>query len=55
MSNYLHNIDVPVKKATFAMACFWAPDALFGATIGVVRTRVGYTGGKKNNPTYRNL
>ncbi|XP_075225174.1 methionine sulfoxide reductase A [Lycorma delicatula] len=55
MSNYLHNIDVPVKKATFGMACFWAPDALFGTTVGVVRTRVGYTGGKKKNPTYRDL
>ncbi|RZF39700.1 hypothetical protein LSTR_LSTR012154 [Laodelphax striatellus] len=55
MSTYLHNLDVPTKKATFGMACFWAPDALFGATLGVVRTRVGYCGGTKNNPTYRSL
>ncbi|XP_022195234.1 peptide methionine sulfoxide reductase isoform X2 [Nilaparvata lugens] len=55
MSTYVHNMDVPTKKATFGMACFWAPDALYGATIGVIRTRVGYCGGTKNNPTYRSL
>lgn len=43
------------KIATFAMGCFWHPDAVFGCQIGVYRTRVGYTGGKKLNPTYRNL
>lgn len=51
----LHDVDVPTKKATFAMACFWAPDALFGATPGVIRTRVGYAGGTKEGPTYRSL
>lgn len=51
----LHHVDVPTKKATFAMACFWAPDALFGTTIGVIRTKVGYCGGTKHNPTYRDL
>ncbi|CAA9994596.1 unnamed protein product [Nesidiocoris tenuis] len=51
----LHHVDVATKKATFAMACFWAPDALFGATPGVIRTKVGYCGGTKNNPSYRDL
>ncbi|KAL1129292.1 hypothetical protein AAG570_013821 [Ranatra chinensis] len=37
------------------MACFWGPDSLFGATLGVVATRVGYSGGKKPNPSYRDL
>ena len=43
------------KSATFAMGCFWSPDALFGSLEGVVRTRVGYAGGSTENPTYRNL
>ncbi len=43
------------KTATFSMGCFWGPDALFGSKNGVVRTRVGYTGGSKENPTYRSL
>jgi peptide-methionine (S)-S-oxide reductase len=41
--------------ATFAMGCFWRPDALFGSLEGVVRTRVGYAGGSTKNPTYWNL
>lgn len=51
----LHHVDIPTERATFAMACFWAPDALFGATVGVIKTKVGYSGGSKENPTYRNL
>jgi len=30
-------------------------DAQFGSIEGVTRTRVGYTGGTKHNPTYHNL
>lgn len=43
------------ETATFALGCFWGPEALFGAMDGVVRTRVGYAGGTKLNPTYREL
>ncbi|CAL1278490.1 unnamed protein product [Larinioides sclopetarius] len=49
----LHSSNM--KTATFAMGCFWHPDALFGCREGVQRTRVGYTGGTLHNPTYRNL
>lgn len=44
-----------LEKAAFGMGCFWAPDALFGAQEGVVRTRVGYAGGEKEDPTYHDL
>lgn len=47
--------DAPTKKATFGMAWFWFPEAQFGATDGIIRTRVGYAGGTKVNPTYRDL
>lgn len=53
--NFLHKVDTPFKKATFAMGCFWAPDSLYGVLKGVLRTRVGYTGGTKVGPTYKNL
>ncbi len=43
------------KTATFALGCFWGPDARFGAVPGVVRTRVGYSGGSKENPSYHSL
>lgn len=38
--------------ATVGMGCFWGPEARFGALEGVVRTRVGYAGGEKSDPTY---
>ncbi|MEA1932571.1 MAG: peptide-methionine (S)-S-oxide reductase [Euryarchaeota archaeon] len=43
------------ETATFALGCFWGPDARFGALEGVVRTRVGYAGGTKADPTYHDL
>jgi len=43
------------ETATFALGCFWGPEAQFGALEGVVRTRVGYAGGTKRNPTYHAL
>lgn len=51
----LHEVNIPTKKATFALGCFWAPDSFFGTTKGVIRTRVGFTGGTKDLPQYRNL
>ena len=43
------------ETATFGLGCFWGPEAQFGALAGVVRTRVGYAGGRKSDPTYHNL
>jgi peptide-methionine (S)-S-oxide reductase len=43
------------ETATFALGCFWGPDAQFGITPGVIRTRVGYAGGQQPDPTYYNL
>lgn len=43
------------ETATFALGCFWGPDAAFGAVDGVVRTRVGYAGGTKRDPSYHAL
>jgi peptide-methionine (S)-S-oxide reductase len=43
------------ETATFALGCFWGPDATFGALDGVVRTRVGYAGGATDAPTYHDL
>ncbi|PSQ19680.1 peptide methionine sulfoxide reductase [Halobacteriales archaeon QS_8_69_26] len=43
------------ETATFGLGCFWGPDGRFGAMDGVVRTRVGYAGGTKRNPSYHAL
>jgi len=43
------------KTATFGMGCFWGPAAEFAMVEGVIRTRVGYTGGDSLTPSYDNL
>ncbi|XP_050092567.1 peptide methionine sulfoxide reductase [Anopheles aquasalis] len=50
-----HHVHNNCKKATFGMGCFWGCDSLFGATKGVLRTRVGYAGGTTKNPSYKNM
>ncbi len=43
-----------LKKAYVAGGCFWGMEDLFRVRPGVKDTEVGYTGGQKENPTYRN-
>lgn len=41
-----------LQKAYFAAGCFWGPEDKFSALDGVFETRVGYSGGEVENPTY---
>ena len=43
------------KKATFGAGCFWGVEAAFRQLDGVTRTRVGYAGGHRENPTYADV
>jgi len=43
------------QKATFGAGCFWGVEETFRALDGVISTRVGYLGGKTENPTYQDV
>lgn len=43
-----------MDTVTLGMGCFWGPEARFGYLPGVVKTRVGFAGGKEGQPTSKN-
>jgi methionine-S-sulfoxide reductase len=43
------------QTATFAAGCFWGVQYYFDQVPGVVSSRVGYTGGHTENPTYEEV
>ncbi|EKD73701.1 MAG: hypothetical protein ACD_45C00217G0017 [uncultured bacterium] len=41
------------EEAIFAAGCFWGVEYYFKILPGVLKTEVGYTGGKTDNPSYK--
>lgn len=44
-----------LKKAFFALGCFWGAERVFWRLNGVYTTAVGYAGGYTSNPTYEEV
>lgn len=45
----------PKEVAMFAAGCFWGVQAAFDRVTGVIETSVGYSGGHKAAPTYKEV
>jgi peptide methionine sulfoxide reductase msrA/msrB len=43
------------KKAIFASGCFWGTEYYMQKAKGVISTEVGFIGGTKDNPTYKEV
>ena len=47
--------DAQLETAVFAGGCFWCVEANFEKVDGVIEAVSGYTGGHKENPTYKEV
>ena len=43
------------ETATFGAGCFWHVQLAFDNVKGIIKTEVGYTGGKMENPKYEDV
>ncbi|VVB79013.1 Peptide methionine sulfoxide reductase MsrA [uncultured archaeon] len=43
------------QTATLAAGCFWHVQKAFSKIPGIIKTRVGYTGGTLKNPNYKEV
>lgn len=50
-----NKIEAKTNKAIFAGGCFWGVEYYFQHAKGVISTQVGYIGGVKEHPTYKEV
>lgn len=48
-------MDKNLEIATFANGCFWCTEAIFKRLKGVISVNPGYSGGKIENPSYKDV
>lgn len=54
-SDFVVETPAELDTAIFASGCFWCTEAVFERVKGVHNVVSGYTGGVKENPTYREV
>ncbi|MEP7143750.1 MAG: peptide-methionine (S)-S-oxide reductase MsrA [Ferruginibacter sp.] len=56
LQNMTDNVNyVKMDTATFGTGCFWCTEAIFQEVEGVSKVTSGYSGGKVENPTYKQV
>ncbi len=53
--NFVPAGQVQTERAIFASGCFWGTEYHLQRVPGVISTTVGYTGGRVENPTYKQV
>lgn len=52
---FIPAVNEKAQRAYFAGGCFWGVEFYFSSLKGVLSTSVGYMGGEKDNPSYKEV